>query len=389
VQAITASGNLVYVGGHFVEYCVGGTGAGAPFVCDNPLSRGKLAAVAQSDGGIDDWNPDTNGSLGVFALAATSDGLAAGGQMTTYGLNLPSGQQVHQQGFAHFGPAGGGGDSTPPDTPTGLTAAPTGQTSIHLTWDATTDNVGVTSYQVVRDGSVVASLGNVTSYDDTGLQPGTLYSYTVRAKDAAGNTSYESDPATATTDPATSTTVFADDFESGNLAKWTHVTGAVTAQGTTTHAGSFAAEAKPAASPAWAYVSIPNQTDLTYDLWFDVRSKSSTNLNLLQLRRSSGAAILTVSLNGSTNRLRERNAVSGTTVTSTATVAANTWHHLVVHLTIAGASGHTDVSLDGAAVATLSRTWNTGANPIGRLTMGDSTSNGTADVAYDDVLAHT
>src|SRR5690242_10012233 len=212
VQAIAASGNLVYVGGHFVEYCIGGNGSGAPFVCDNPLSRGKLAAVAQSDGSIDDWNPQTNGSLGAYALATTSDGLAAGGQMTRYGLNLPSNQQVAQEGFAHFGPAGGGGgDTTPPSAPTNLAASSTGQTSVHLTWSPATDNVGVTGYKLVRNGTVM-DVGNVTSYDDTGLSPGTPYTYTVRAYDAAGNTSGDSNTATATTDSGGGGgTVFSDD----------------------------------------------------------------------------------------------------------------------------------------------------------------------------------
>jgi hypothetical protein len=107
-----------------------------------------------------------------------------------------------------------------------------------------------------------------------------------------------------------------------------------------------------------------------------------------QLRTAGGSTIVGVQLTGSTNRLRVRNAVSATTVTAATTVAAGAWHHLVVHLTIAGASGHTDVSLDGASIAALSRTWNTGSNPIGRLTIGNSTKK-TVDIAYDDVLAHT
>ena len=388
VQAIAASGSLVYVGGHFVEYCVGGTGSGAPFVCDTPLSRGKLAAVAQSDGSIDGWNPQTNGSLGVFAMATTANGLAAGGQMTTYGLNLPAAQQVHQQGFARFGPAGSG-DSQPPTQPQNLAAAAAGQTSVHLTWDASTDNIGVTGYRIYRDGVAVATIGPATSWDDGGLSPGTGYTYAVTALDAAGNESQASATAQATTDPGTPTTVFADDFEGGSLAKWTHVTGAVKAQSSQVFGGGFAAETTPAGSPAWAYASFSGHTDLTYDLEFKVLSKTSTTIDLAQFRRTTGAVLLTVSLSGSTNRVRVRNVVAKTTVTSTTTAAPGVWHHLVVHLTIAGASGHTDVTLDGAPIGTLSRTWNTGANPIGRVTIGDSTSNRTSDVAYDNVVVHT
>src|SRR5690242_3943415 len=64
-----------------------------------------------------------------------------------------------------LGGGGGGGDTTPPSAPTNLAASSTGQTSVHLSWNAATDNVGVTGYKVLRGGSVVATIGNVTSYD--------------------------------------------------------------------------------------------------------------------------------------------------------------------------------------------------------------------------------
>src|SRR6266853_1496928 len=74
-------------------------------------------------------------------------------------------------------------DTTPPSTPTGLTAAAAGSTGANLSWSASTDNVGVTGYIVRRNGVQVATPAT-TSYADTGLSAATTYSYTVAARDA-------------------------------------------------------------------------------------------------------------------------------------------------------------------------------------------------------------
>ena len=77
-------------------------------------------------------------------------------------------------------------DTTPPTTPSSLTAAAAGSTGANLSWSASTDNVGVTGYIVRRNGVQVATPAT-TSYADTGLSAATTYSYTVAARDAAGN----------------------------------------------------------------------------------------------------------------------------------------------------------------------------------------------------------
>ncbi|MFE5514548.1 carbohydrate binding domain-containing protein [Streptomyces sp. NPDC056529] len=95
--------------------------------------------------------------------------------------------------------------ATPPDTraptaPAGLTATADG-TSVLLAWNPSTDDRGVTGYQVTRTGggsTVVTDVGS-TVLSDTGLAERTAYAYTVRALDAAGNVSAASSPATATT----------------------------------------------------------------------------------------------------------------------------------------------------------------------------------------------
>ncbi|MEY2581865.1 MAG: cellulose 1,4-beta-cellobiosidase, partial [Ilumatobacteraceae bacterium] len=82
---------------------------------------------------------------------------------------------------------GGGGDTTAPSVPAGVAATATGPTVVDVSWQASTDNVGVTGYEVSRGGAVVAALVTGTSYQDTTVSPSTTYSYTVRARDAAGN----------------------------------------------------------------------------------------------------------------------------------------------------------------------------------------------------------
>src|SRR6266516_5417081 len=88
-------------------------------------------------------------------------------------------------------------DTTSPSPPAGLTGAAAGSTGANLSWSASTDNVGVTAYIVRRNGVQVATPAT-TSYTDTGLSVGT-YSYTVAARDAAGNISPNSATASVTT----------------------------------------------------------------------------------------------------------------------------------------------------------------------------------------------
>ena len=97
-------------------------------------------------------------------------------------------------------------DSQRPAAPGNVTATPMSPTQVDLTWQAATDNVGVTGYRVLRGSNPVATLGAVTSWSDTGLAPNTGYSYQVQARDAAGNWSDLSTPAATATTPAASAT---------------------------------------------------------------------------------------------------------------------------------------------------------------------------------------
>ncbi len=94
-----------------------------------------------------------------------------------------------------------GQDTTPPSAPTSLTATVIGGPQVSLTWIAATDNVGVSSYTVSRDGTAIGTTSS-TNYTDSTVTSGVSYTYTVKASDAAGNVSAASNAA-AVTIPAT------------------------------------------------------------------------------------------------------------------------------------------------------------------------------------------
>jgi cellulase/cellobiase CelA1 len=82
-----------------------------------------------------------------------------------------------------------------PTAPTNLSASNVTSTSATLSWTASTDNVGVVGYDVLRapgaSGGTFAVVGSPsgTTFTDTALTAATTYRYEVRARDAAGNLS--------------------------------------------------------------------------------------------------------------------------------------------------------------------------------------------------------
>ncbi|MEW7277002.1 GEVED domain-containing protein [Aquimarina sp. 2201CG1-2-11] len=82
-------------------------------------------------------------------------------------------------------------DTQSPSSPTNLATANVAQTTLILTWNAATDNVGVTGYEVFRNNQSQGTV-STTSFNDSGLTAGTTYTYFVRALDAAGNSTNSS-----------------------------------------------------------------------------------------------------------------------------------------------------------------------------------------------------
>ncbi|MEX3617021.1 lytic polysaccharide monooxygenase [Paenibacillus glucanolyticus] len=94
----------------------------------------------------------------------------------------------------------GAGDSIAPTVPTNLAVSNVGTTTATLTWGASTDNNGVTGYEVYNGANVIATLpGNQTTANLTNLLAGTNYNLTVKAFDASGNRSPSSNGVQFTT----------------------------------------------------------------------------------------------------------------------------------------------------------------------------------------------
>lgn len=128
------------------------------------------------------------------------------------GVNLSAGQQVIRVKVGSGGFNLGrmtfvyaGGDATPPTAPSNLTSPSKTMTSINLSWTGSTDNVGVTGYEVyVNSETTPRATVTTTSATISGLIPSTSYNFRVRAKDAVPNYSGYSNTLTVSTNSDTS-----------------------------------------------------------------------------------------------------------------------------------------------------------------------------------------
>ncbi len=99
-------------------------------------------------------------------------------------------------------------DTQAPTTPTNLVTSNPSSSTMDLSWTASTDDTGVTSYDVYVDGSFYVSTNSTSSsYTVTGLTSETTYSFTILAKDAANNMSVQSTAANGTTTAGSGGTV--------------------------------------------------------------------------------------------------------------------------------------------------------------------------------------
>nr|WP_229911475.1 fibronectin type III domain-containing protein [Streptomyces aurantiogriseus] len=93
-------------------------------------------------------------------------------------------------------------DRSAPTRPGGADGRAAGSRAVQLSWSASTDDRKVVSYDVYQGGTKIHSVGGgQTATVVTGLRPGTRYSFTVRARDAADNLSPASTPVRLATAP--------------------------------------------------------------------------------------------------------------------------------------------------------------------------------------------
>jgi hypothetical protein len=110
-------------------------------------------------------------------------------------------------------------DSSPPGPPGAPAASNVTQTQLTLTWTAASDDRGVVSYRVVRNGTELPNVITGLTFTDTGLTASTQYTYTVRALDAAGNVGQDSNSTIVTT-AAPSSGLFSEQWPGVNGSTW-------------------------------------------------------------------------------------------------------------------------------------------------------------------------
>ncbi|PSL52472.1 mannan endo-1,4-beta-mannosidase [Saccharothrix carnea] len=125
--------------------------------------------------------------------------------LTSWGqrfFNGSNGIKATSKEASVYGGSGDPNDTTPPSTPGTPSASNVTSSGVTLSWSASSDNVGVSSYQVVRVNSssetTVAS-PSTNSASISGLSASTSYTFAVYALDAAGNRSSRSSAVTVTT----------------------------------------------------------------------------------------------------------------------------------------------------------------------------------------------
>ncbi|MEV6108115.1 discoidin domain-containing protein [Streptomyces sp. NPDC051940] len=178
-----------------------------------PAAPGGLAYTEPATGQIRlTWQASTD-NVGVTGYDVYANGTlraSVAGNVLTYTDNQPESATVSY--FVRAKDAAGNqsansntvtrqgatGDTQAPTAPSGLAYTEPAAGQIRLTWQASTDNVGVTGYDVYANGTLRASVaGNVLTYTDSQPASATV-SYFVRAKDAAGNQSGDSNTVTRT-----------------------------------------------------------------------------------------------------------------------------------------------------------------------------------------------
>jgi hypothetical protein len=176
--------------------------------------------------------------------------------------------------------------------------------------------------------------------------------------------------------------LFQDDFETGDLSKWTRDIG-LKVQQQVVFSGSWAARSTGGSDKAFAWKRIsPTKTNLRYASRFKILSHAD-GANLLRFRTDGGSSILSLGVNKSA-RLYVHNHVARRRTTSQIDASDGAWHLVDFHAVI-GNPGSFDVSLDGVPVTSLSKSESLGTMAIGRINLGDPRKGKSFDVAFDDV----
>jgi hypothetical protein len=357
---------------------VAGLGSGAIFVG----SGRDHGMAAMADGSVRAWGRNDFRQLG--------DGTTTNRITPIVVPGVSGAQEVH--GGQDYSVASIAGATEPDTTPPSAPGKPAGSSPspgrIDLAWTASTDDVSASlRYDVYRDGAFArsvtsASTGTVT-VSDTGLAPGATHTYTVVAVDGSTNASEASeasDPIVVQTPPPV-TSLFADDFSSGNLSSWTS-TARFSIDATTGSPSAPSARTSPVNQTSYAEKMLGTTVpDACLSFAVNVAARNGNAVVLARLRTASDGPVARV-LVSTGGMLAIRSDVSGASITST-TALGTGWHRLELCGTV-GTAGTWTLYRDGASVVSG---WaaNTGTAPIGGFNLGD-TSAKTWTANFDDVV---
>ncbi|HAA22825.1 MAG TPA: hypothetical protein DCP28_30175, partial [Cytophagales bacterium] len=218
LEIANSTGTSIDLSGYYVARQVNGAGNWAtPFNLTGSLENGHvyviahtssdaaMQAVADVTTGADALNFNGNDAVGLFFNGELLDIIGTFNSSANFGKdvtlrrndNITEGNTAYttsewasygSDDFAGLGERSTFIDNQAPTTPLGLTAYDVLATELMLSWNAASDNVGVTAYEVFQDGTSIGTTAS-TSLAVSGLTGATTYTFTVTASDAAGNTS--------------------------------------------------------------------------------------------------------------------------------------------------------------------------------------------------------
>ena len=320
-----------------------------------------------------DRSPGLIASNAAASLAAT-DQRAWPFVEALWNLQPPTGQYRYYDGLLNFmallhtsgnfriyGPGStGSADPQAPTAPTGLTVTAHTATSATLSWSASSDNTGVTSYTAYTGSGTSGATGctqvTATTCTVTGLTPQSAYTFTVKARDAAGNTSAASAGANVTTGTATSTAPAAPSNPTATTTGTTAI--ALTWSDGSDNETGFEIERSTGGSGTWSRITTtsPNTTSYT-DTALSAATAYSYRIRAVNNAGYSGysaqATATTGAATGNRNPYQAIEAESASTATATTTATAD--GGTVVQLTGPGSSlAFTSVDFGTTGAASLS-----------------------------------
>lgn len=262
-------------------------------------------------------NQLTDGEGPYFnTVMGNTSSLRASGYITfTVDNDTMSGQFVRARGGTAFSDAftiteATDPDTTPPSTPSSVSAVANDARSATISWSASTDDQELSHYRVVRDGTIVANTVFDTSFTDNSLSPSATYSYKIVAIDGAGNESTESDAVSVTTPESPST--YNETFDNASGSAWPSAWTTDTSNGvvnTDTSTGKLTFNDVTNAYGRAQLTTLPASSD-------------SEVLLSYRFNETTPKAVLTITLKGSGGWANRFNPSNGYTITLTSDAAA-------------------------------------------------------------------